>query len=130
MELLLFEVIIGEGEVPFSQLLSCDFTYDQLKTISGIVFRQGDKYIKTRNTEREINIDQYSYPKRELYSLDSGLSYKSLITGRGCVGKCAFCFEGSKTHNRLRFRSIESVKEEFSYLVDMSGSKSYISLFM
>lgn len=119
--------IIGEGEVPFSKLLSCNFTYDELNTINGIVFKQGDKYINTGNTDREINIDQYSYPKRELYSLDSGLSYKSLITGRGCVGKCAFCFEGSKTHNRLRFRSIDSVKEEFSYLVELSGSNSYIS---
>lgn len=119
--------IMGEGEFSFSEILASNYDFEKLSKINNIIFHHNGKYIKTQPRQGIVNVDLYGFPKRELYSLDPNLKYTTLITGRGCVGRCAFCFEGSKTYNHVRFRNIESVKEEFEYLVNLSNSTKYIS---
>lgn len=33
------------------------------------------------------------------------------------MGKCAFCYEGSREHTKLRIRNIDSCIEEIDYLI-------------
>ncbi|MDD5790995.1 MAG: radical SAM protein [Erysipelotrichaceae bacterium] len=120
--------IVGEGERPMTELLSVDFrTTENLKSIKGLVFSSNGKMFYTGSQIPVCNLDQYPFPRRELYTLDEGVIFDQISTGRGCVGKCAFCFEGSKKDNRLRLRSIENVIEEIDYVVSNLKDHPFIS---
>jgi radical SAM superfamily enzyme YgiQ (UPF0313 family) len=116
--------IVGEGEIAFSELLSIkEFNYDSLIKIHGLVFYENEKYVHAPPRKMVSDLDMYGYPKRERFLLDKDITFYSLITGRGCIGQCTFCYEGSKTHNSLRLRSVESCVEEFDYLVKNLNNK-------
>lgn len=120
--------IIGEGEIPFLKLLQADtINEDVLKTINGLIYYDASRKLSvTKPQKQNPNIDEYGYPKREKYCLDSGkVTFPQLITGRGCMGHCAFCYEGGREHTNLRVRNIESCLEEIDYLVrtyDIKGT--------
>lgn len=111
---------IGEGEVPFLKLIQAEnLTEDVLKDINGLIFYDSSRKLTvTKPQKQNLNIDEYGYPKREKYCLDPDkVTFPQLITGRGCMGHCAFCYEGGREHTNLRVRSIESCLEEIDYLV-------------
>lgn len=122
--------IIGEGEEPFLKLIQSDSLGEETFTnIDGLIYyNSSNKLIVTKPQKQNPNIDEFGYPKREKYCLDSGkISFSQLITGRGCMGQCAFCYEGSRKHTNLRVRSIDSCLEEIDYLVKTYDIK-YINL--
>ena len=122
--------VIGEGEVPFLKLLQLkSFSDDDLSTINGLIYNNsGGKLIVTTPQKQNLLIDEYGYPKREKYCLDPDrITFSQLITGRGCMGRCAFCYEGGKEHTNLRVRNIDSCLEEIDYLVETYGVK-YINI--
>ena len=122
--------VIGEGEVPFLKLLQAE-TLDEevLKGIDGLLYYDSSqKLTVTKPQKQNPHIDEYGYPKREKYCLDPDrITFPQLITGRGCMGRCAFCYEGGREHTQLRVRSIESCLEEIDYLVRTYDIK-YINL--
>lgn len=74
------------------------------------------------------SLDEFPYPKRKDFALDEDLHFDQIITGRGCVGACTFCFEGSKKNNVLRFRSLQSVLDEIDYVISNLGdNKKFIT---
>ena len=122
--------VIGEGEVPFLKLLQLkSFSDDDLSTINGLIYNNSaGKLIVTTPQKQNLHIDEYGYPKREKYCLDPDrITFSQLITGRGCMGRCAFCYEGGKEHTNLRVRDINSCLEEIDYLVETYGVK-YINI--
>lgn len=122
--------VIGEGEVPFLKLLQLkSFSDDDLSTINGLIYNNSaGKLIVTTPQKQNLLIDEYGYPKREKYCLDPDrITFSQLITGRGCMGRCAFCYEGGKEHTNLRVRDINSCLEEIDYLVETYGVK-YINI--
>ena len=122
--------VIGEGEVPFLKLLQLkSFSDDDLSTINGLIYNNSaGKLIVTTPQKQNLLIDEYGYPRREKYCLDPDrITFSQLITGRGCMGRCAFCYEGGKEHTNLRIRNIDSCLEEIDYLVETYGVK-YINI--
>jgi radical SAM superfamily enzyme YgiQ (UPF0313 family) len=122
--------IIGEGEVPFLKLIQSEILNEEvLKEINGLIYYDSSrKLMVTKPQKPNPNIDEYGYPKREKYCLDKDkVTFPQLITGRGCMGHCAFCYEGGQVHTKLRVRSIESCLEEIDYLVQTYHIK-YINL--
>ena len=122
--------VIGEGEIPFLKLLqSKSFDEEQLNNINGLIYNNSaGKLIVTTPQKQNQHIDEYGYPKREKYCLDPDrITFSQLITGRGCMGRCAFCYEGGKEHTNLRVRSLDSCLEEIDYLVENYGVK-YINI--
>lgn len=122
--------IIGEGEVPFLKLIQSDGLNEEvLKNIDGLIYyNSANELIITKPQKQNPNIDEFGYPKREKYCLDPDkITFSQLITGRGCMGRCAFCYEGGREHTNLRVRSIDSCLEEIDYLVKTYNIK-YINL--
>lgn len=120
--------IVGEGERPFLDILKTPSRkFSELLKIRGLSFlnNNGDFIYTGQQTLADIN--DYPYPQRELYSLDSDLVFDQISTGRGCVGNCAFCFEGNKKENHLRLRSTDNVIEEIDYVVSHLKNQHYIS---
>ena len=119
--------IVGEGEIPFCQILSSDYRdKNQLGKIKSLAFiDEKGEYIYTGDSKQK-QLDIYPFPKRKNYSLDTDIIFDQISTGRGCVGKCSFCFEGSKKNNALRLRPITDVIEEIDYIIENLGNQKYI----
>lgn len=111
--------IVGEGEIPFTQLLSIDIADKQsLQAIDGITYRDEEGNIRqTKSPLQTQALIDFPFPRRLDYTLDHSVIFDQISTGRGCIGRCAFCFEGSKTNNVLRLRPVEDVIEEIDYVV-------------
>lgn len=121
--------IVGEGERPFSQLLEVGRKeIERINNIKGLAYIDNEgNYCFTGSQVPLNSLDDYPFPRREKYSLDSDIDFIDILTGRGCIGRCAFCFEGSKKENNLRLRSVESVIEEIDYVISNLRSFKYIS---
>ncbi|MBE6253934.1 MAG: radical SAM protein [Prevotella sp.] len=121
--------IIGEGEKPFASILSLlNEPQKSLHDIKGLAFRDGSgKIIYTGNPKPEVFAGNYPYPRRYDYCLDENIVFDQIITGRGCIGQCAFCFEGSKKSNVLRLRPIEDVIDEIDYIISHLKNQHFIS---
>ena len=121
--------VIGEGELPFLKLIqSKSLDQDTLETINSIIYFDTNNILKrTKPLSHKKHIDDFGFPRREKYCLDPGkVVFSQLISGRGCMGKCAFCFEGGQEHTNPRIRNINSCLDEVDYLVETFGVK-YIS---
>ncbi len=121
-------LVVGEGEIPFSALLSGTAS-------KGLVMRNGDATIDTGDGETVDNLDDIPHPDYSLVNLDryaGHLSYAYnhrrqgvLLTSRGCPFLCTYCntFAGKTA----RLRSAENVVEEMERLyVDYAIRDFYI----
>lgn len=120
--------IVGEGERPFLEILRAkNKSIQELSNIKGLAFYdEKGKFIYT-GPQTVLDINAYPYPRRERYSLDTDIIFDQISTGRGCIGNCSFCFEGNKTENNLRLRSVENVIEEIDYVISNLKNQHYIS---
>lgn len=120
--------IVGEGEIPFTKLLQHIRHEKDISEIKGVCYTdENGKFCYTGPQPSSQSLDEYPFPRRKKHSLDKNIVFDQISTGRGCVGKCAFCCEGSKTENRLRLRSIENVIEEIDYIIKNSDNPNYIT---
>jgi len=123
-------VVIGEGEITFEELLK-DLP---LSEIDGIVYKKysNGKYeiIYNKPRERINNLDAMPMPAYDLlpikkYRPAKG-SYKqlpamSMMTSRGCPGKCTFC---AKTlGKKLVYKSAKIILKEIKFLLNEYGIK-------
>lgn len=118
---------IGEGEITFVELLESFGGNLKLEDVAGIAFLNSDgEYIKTKPRQLIQNIDTIAWPAYDLFDM----SYYSLLrfpniapnercmpvlSGRGCVFACNFCYRMDKG---FRPRSAQSIIEEIEFLRD------------
>ena len=122
--------VIGEGEETFLELLSLSsFGVEVLKGCQGLVVPIENGFLWTEPRAPIDPLDQLTMPKRKELTIEPGKLAPEMITGRGCPGRCAFCYEGrpNRSGKRLRVHSVERCLAEFDYLVQESGNK-YISI--
>ncbi|MGA9821245.1 MAG: radical SAM protein [Desulfobaccales bacterium] len=122
--------VMGEGEDTFVSLLALPkFTLEFLKTCPGLAVRTEERIHFTAPRQPIEPLDRLSMPQRQQLTIEGDGITPIMITGRGCSGHCAFCFEGKQKGpgKRLRFHSVERTLAEFDYLVQNSG-KNYICI--
>ena len=119
--------VIGEGEETFVELLGLpSMDVAQLVTCNGIAINADAGVIRTPSRPPIENLDRLSIPRRKELSLDQDSAFHPLmITGRGCPGRCAYCFEGRNPQSgkRLRLHSAQRCLDEFDRLVIDFGRK-------
>ena len=110
-------LVVGEGELTFSRLLSGTAT-------NGLVLRQGDKIVDLGDGDVADNLDELPFPDYSLIDLSryqEHLSYAYnhrrqgvLLTSRGCPFLCTYCntFAGKTA----RLRSAENVVAEMEQM--------------
>ena len=112
-------VVMGEGELPFLNLIKALDNNTDLSEVKGIAFRDGEKVIVNPREEPIKDLDSLPFPyfdplPMEYYiksSLWTGPTDRGIAvcTQRGCPYHCNFCYRLEKG---IRFRSPDSIVEE------------------
>lgn len=127
---------IGEGEITFVELLDAFAGKRSLESVDGIAFfdkNQGG-YIRTKARELIQNIDEIAWPAYDLFDMTHYTLLRlphikgsersmPMLSGRGCIFACNFCYRLDKG---FRPRSAESIIEEIRYLKE-KYNVSYIA---
>ncbi|MDD5069095.1 MAG: radical SAM protein [Candidatus Omnitrophica bacterium] len=126
--------VVGEGEVTLFELIKALDNGQDLAQVPGVVFRQKGNIVFSGQRERIKDIDLLPLPAFDLLS-DIRKYYRltiqnvifhpgvSIITSRGCFGKCVFC-DRSVFGNCLTSHSPEYILRMITSLVDSYGIKS------
>ncbi len=116
--------ILGEAETSLPHLINALETRKSLENLPGLIYKNDyNEYI--RNNPIRLNLENYKiYPAWHNFDLKyyiegaykpmiGFLKFISVLTGRGCIGKCTFC---SPTIGGFRKRKIDDVIDEIVYL--------------
>jgi radical SAM superfamily enzyme YgiQ (UPF0313 family) len=117
-------VVIGEGEETIIELLHCKLNNGNLSNIKGIAYRTGNDICINERRKPIIKIDNIPFPEWSVFPMQDYIRLKlfrqlpgdkslNIITSRGCINKCNFCY---RMENGIRFRSIKNVVNEISTL--------------
>ena len=116
-------VVIGEGEITTYEYL----TSRDIKKVKGLLLRDDKgKIVFTGERSLIFNLDKFPFPALNKVPLNKyyicikkASPISSIITSRGCPGKCIFCF-----HNPIwRQRSAQNVVDEIEWQVNKLGVK-------
>ncbi len=114
-------VVIGEGEETIIELLKRDCSKD----VKGVAYIDGeDKFIRTERRPLIQDIDAIPYPAYELFPIEHYRLLRMprltstdfcmpILSGRGCIYKCTFCYRMDEGH---RPRKSQSIIEEIKFL--------------
>jgi len=126
-------IVKGEGECTIRELMKAIEMNNGFASIQGIVYRDTNLTIH-ENQDRPLiqNLDTLPYPARQLLPLEEykkmglytfGGYYKkdlyicSIISNRGCMGKCIFCGDSVIHKGFCRNRSPENVVAEIQHMI-------------
>jgi anaerobic magnesium-protoporphyrin IX monomethyl ester cyclase len=128
--------VIGEGEKTILELLDALDGKASLENIRGLILREGEGLKLTGPREFIQNLDDLPIPAWDLLPLLTKY-YRtptfnlgrtpatSLVTSRGCVGKCIFC-DRKVFGNHIRGYSASYVLKMIRYLQENHGIKEII----
>jgi anaerobic magnesium-protoporphyrin IX monomethyl ester cyclase len=117
-------VCIGEGEVTIVELLEAFEKKRELSSVDGIAYMEDDKLVKTPTRTLIQDVDSIALPAWDLFPMEHyvltripniGSSDRCLpmLSGRGCIFRCNFCYRMDKG---FRPRSAKSIIEEIKIL--------------
>jgi anaerobic magnesium-protoporphyrin IX monomethyl ester cyclase len=121
-------LINGEAELVLYDLLKLNkWTTSNLARIKGISFKHQNIINTTEKRIDKVNLDSLPIPNRDLIDLSKYIDVRTMLTSRGCYGKCNFCptksFWGS-----WRGKSPIDVVDEIEYLIKKYNSKKILFL--
>jgi len=113
-------VVIGEGEIPFLNLVKAIENNNSLKEVKSIAHRNGGEIIINTKEPSTKDIETFPYPLVEALPMEHYINPKEfmmentdrkiyMITGRGCNYTCNFC---QRIEGGIRFRPVEAVIDE------------------
>lgn len=122
--------VYGEGENTIIDVLKQLENKNGLDEVKGCVFRKNGETIVNPPREEIENLDDIQFPAVDLlphkryFALLVDHPFMTMITSRGCLYKCKFCFQGYL--GKYRFRSPENVVEEMDICVNKYGVREII----
>ena len=118
------DVIRGEGEESFSELLSALDRNDEVVGIPGVSTVKNGRVIHNPDRHPPEVLDEIPYPDRDRIGMDSyrrltlgGRHITSMVTSRGCPHNCDFCSSSVFSGTRWRTRSPENIAGEIEEIV-------------
>jgi len=130
-------VVVGEGE--YTMLELCKKLKQMKKTkgkkklekVNGIVFKNGNKIVRTKERKPIKNLDELPMPAWHLinalkYSCnESVMNYVYVSGSRGCYFRCSHCYNRFLQYDTVRFRSPRKVVDEIAYLRKKRGIRFF-----
>lgn len=85
--------------------------------IKGIAYKEGEDIYFTGMREPIHDLDYYGYPDRDWFPhIEKYLEPSTIISSRGCPGRCSFCGGANISGGIYRKRNTDSIIEELDYL--------------
>lgn len=122
-------VVMGEGESTLIELLEAlRFPGGvALEAIDGLAYRAGGAQSEEGRARIRVNpprerlscLDLLPFSDRWGLPLQAYTAPYTLISSRGCPGRCIFCAAGALSGSRQRMRSVENVFAEVYYLSEV-----------
>ncbi|MBS3095032.1 B12-binding domain-containing radical SAM protein, partial [Candidatus Pacearchaeota archaeon] len=128
-------ITLGEAENTIVDLLKCKIERENLSSVKGIAYLENNKFKKTAPNVRIENLDEIPFPLWEIFPMEKYTScYKTyrqepheksffIITSRGCINRCNFCYRMEKG---IRLRSVKNIMEELKILWKKYGVNCYL----
>lgn len=112
-------IVSGEGEEAIVDLVRALEQGGELRTIPGLVYREGPKIVHTGHKPPGIDVDTLPLPARHLLPLGRYRALNlsiSMTTSRGCPFKCIFCVGRKMVGAKVRYRNPAKVVDEMEAL--------------
>jgi len=108
-------IVVGEGEKTFHQVVRHYVTKEiEIDEITGIVYRTLKGEIIEKASCQLLHMDEMPFAYKDIAEFENRIIYYE--TSRGCPFSCSYCL--SSIDKRVRFRSVELVKEELQFFLD------------
>lgn len=120
-------IVMGEGERTITELANGK----PIENINGLAYRKKGRVVINEKRGLIANLDDLPFPARHLFNMEKYFRINkpfnhfpkkervaSIITSRGCYGKCTFCSSAKFWGGCARYRSVDSVMEEMKMLID------------
>lgn len=124
-------ITTGEAEETIAELLNCKTQgTPSFSNVKGIAYQINGKIYTNEKRKPIFHLDSIPFPAWSLFPMDRYTTCLNLfnmekddkvlgiLTSRGCVGKCSFCYRMEKG---IRVRSIDNVIEEMKILKERYG---------
>ncbi len=125
-------LIGGECEFIIGDLVDAHFyNKEKIKNITGILYKQGNKFIKTSFNKWFENLDDAPFPARDLMNNslyirpDTKEIQATISTSRGCPSNCIFCLTPHISGRKLRLRSAQNIFEELEICYKKFGINNF-----
>lgn len=125
-------LVLGEGEIPFAELLQNLDNVPNLKKVRGLVFKDGQEIINTGSRDLQEDLDALPFPDRRLVPYDKYYSViakrspiTTMMTSRGCPFKCIFC-DRPHLGKLFRARSAKNVVDEMEECVNLEIKEIFL----
>ena len=128
--------VIREGEATIVELLEAIKDGGDMSKVNGILYRSDSRVVRTDERVFIKDMDAWPFPawdilegfpdeyKLSIVGTTEGRS-TSLITSRGCPGKCAFCDVGG-VGGKIRFFSADYVIRMLDYLISEYNIRDFL----
>lgn len=120
-------IVMGEGEKTFYELLSGA----DPESVNGLSYRRNGNIVFTPERTLIENLDNLPFPAYHLFEMNRyrpstgnylRLPAMSMVTSRGCPGRCTFC-DTRIFGRKVRTRSAKNILDEILFLKDKYGIK-------
>ena len=127
-------IVLGEGEIAFSQLLNGLSGGSKGKALKSIAYRENGKVVLNERHAPIPNLDSLPLPAYHLIDIEKEAYYWhgmgkrtfGISTSRGCGDRCAYCSESRFWEAVWRGRSGKKVVEEISHLHRQYGKTLFV----
>lgn len=115
-------VVLGEGEETIVDVAKALAAGRSLDGILGVAYRRGCSIVTNKDRPSVSDLDGLPFPDRDtLEAVYRRYGFASMLTSRGCYGRCTFCSVDafySRFGPKFRLRSSQNVLEELELLYD------------
>ncbi|KKS00017.1 MAG: Cobalamin-binding radical SAM protein [Candidatus Magasanikbacteria bacterium GW2011_GWC2_41_17] len=127
-------VAIGEAENTIIDLLNCKINHGDLSKVNGIAYLENERFKVTAPNRPIIKLDELPFPLWQIFPMkiyvecnkmfrqSPGEKSMSLVSSRGCINRCNFCYRMEKG---IRLRSVDSIIGELKILYHQYGVNNY-----
>ncbi len=123
-----FDVVIsGIADDTINKVIESIINNKDLSSISNIAIKKNNKIIVTEKTKINNRFDLLDYPDRSLVEINKYMDTRTMITSRGCIGKCSFCTTPTFFGN-WSSKNSKQVVDEIEYLINNFNTKKIIFL--
>ena len=121
-------LVMGEGELPFLQLVHHLRSGQPVDQVRGLVFRRGEQIVRAGALPRMADIREIPWPAWHLLDLEPyfqpnytmGISHGrniAMLATRGCPYQCTFCSNPLMWTTRYTMRAVDDVVDEMESYV-------------